>query len=748
MTQAPAKAPAMIEKEEPRLSEGTSAWLPSVRLLLGLSLAVLATVPVGCGQDDAAVNGAKTPSLGSPFSPSHRSPLTPPTGLEGIRKKLGLRTLAPETLRRSLQRVGDVQTAQALLSLVTGHGNLPDSGFGLRGEPGASGDVSEGGDAAASKTVWKDIGSGGLHDWRLYHKGLPVERVQIKEQREQGRSVFAQGNVPNRLAAALSSPWPDTLLPDDAEDFALSEATAKDAVAWRLNFHPWRLTSVEKVYVADESAFVPAYRIFVDSSADLPGRGPGFPLSVLLDARTGDVIEQTPVSFHVDGKALVFDENEVVNEQAGRKEIALPGLVAPGERLQHSLFGVYNCNLLSVSSACQQTAEGVAGDFRAVDFNSKSYDEVVAYHAMTKSMAWYRRVMALKPNPSAAWGAKYPGSRANFGISSDLTFNVYTRSRTDTKSGSTLDNAAYMPSNIEKGDQAKILVGTGWEEGQPGQTVRLLRYLGRDSDVVMHEFAHHVIYRTLRYVSDRTVGSIHEGTADYLTYAITNNNLLGESVVAVGDSLRAGNKTGTVEPYLVAKAHIQGEFWSSTLWDVRQTLGPWKQGIYIFDKIVWEAIDLLKQDADYYDFIAALSRSAEQFAKAEGRPVAALRNSMFNVFHKRGFLLAPNQEGTLPAMNPALAEGANYSAPPPAVTEEPVQEEEHRPWYQCGVVAGQGAHAGKTSASSTSWALVALLLLPLCAPLATHLANHGVKQAARLHRQGKEGNKVRHSVSE
>jgi hypothetical protein len=700
--------------------------LRSAKACMGIALCFatgLATL--GCGRDDSLVR-----SIGSTESSPPPVPWSqlPPTGLADLRKRLGLKALAPESLRRSLQSVSNVESVDGLLSLAGIAGPLP-AHSGLEGL--ALGDAGSESSKLTSaelgnthKTQWRDVGAGALHDWRLFHKGLPVERVQIKEQREFGRSVFAQGNVPRRLAAALNSPWPENPMPSDAEDFALSEGAARDAVAWRLNFHPWRTTAAERVYVADDEAFVPAFRVFVDESASLPGRGPGVPLSVLVDARTGEIIEQTALSFHVDGKALLYDENAVVNEESGRKDIVLPALQAPGDRLKHGLFNVYNCDQLDVSTNCVQSATGNAGDFRGIDFESKAYDEVVAYHAVTKSMGWYRKIMALKPNPSAAWGADYPGPRGNFGIAPGLSFNVYVRSRTKTPTGYTLDNAAYMPSSLGKGSQAKILIGTGWEEGQPGQTQRKLRYLGRDTDVVMHEFGHHIVYRTLRDVSGQG-GAIHEGTADYLTYAITGNNLLGESIVASGESLRAGNKTGTVDPYVGAKPHVAGEFWSSTLWEVRKAMGPWKNGFYVFDKIVWESIDLLKQDANYYDFISALSRATEQFAKSENRPVAPLRNTLFNIFHKRGFLLAPGANGALPGAAPALSE-TNYSAPlPPETTVSATSEEGDTPWYQCGVVAGVGKTKGSTS---TPWPLVALLLLPLCAPIATHLTTRSARR--------------------
>jgi hypothetical protein len=540
-------------------------------------------------------------------------------------------------VRRALKAVGEPLVAQDMLSLL---GRVGDSSRGFSGSLALD-------EEKGKTTAWQDLSQvqttelgSVLHDWRLYHKGLPVEHAQIKEQLEGGNAVFAQGNVPVSLLKTGTAPG-------STEAFAISKDSARDGAAWRLNFHPWRLSSASPVYLADEYAFIPAYRFTVDSDASLPGRGPAFPLSILVDGRTGEILEQVTMAFHVDGKALLFEENAVVDKDTGRKETVLPALAGTGERLGHALFNVYSCNKKEVTSECVQSAKGnPGGDFRGVEYESPNYDEVVAFHAVTKSMAWYRRLMAAKPNSSRAWGSNYPGPRSDFGIAAGLTLGVYVRSLTKSPSGYTLDNAAYMPSALAKGSQARILIGTGWEEGQAVEQKRILRYLGRDTDVVMHEFGHHMIYRTLRDVSGQG-GALHEGFADYFTYAITGNNRLGESIVSSGESLRSGNRPGKVDPYVNAKAHIAGEFWSSVMWELRQNLGPWKDGFFIFDKIVWESIDLFKEDAGYYDVISALARSAELFAASEGRSATDIKEAMFAVFYARGYIEEPTGNGIL-----------------------------------------------------------------------------------------------------
>jgi hypothetical protein len=539
-------------------------------------------------------------------------------------------------------------------------------------------------------------------------------------------TVFAQGNIPSPAVAASTRP--------EREAFVLDASRARDTVAWRLNFHPWRVSDVRKVYVAAEEGYVPAWRAYVADGADSPGRGPAVPLSVLLDDRSGVILSQTPMSIHVDGSALLFDENSVVDGGAGRKETVLPSLVEPGSRLTHKLFAVYSCGELPVTTKCAQTARGNAGDFTAIGEDSPQYDELVAYHAVTKSMTWYRKIMALTPSPNKSWGGSYPGTRSNFGIAGGLSLAVYVRAQAPAKrthasdTGYTPDNAAYMPSSFERGSQVRIVIGTGWEEGQPLTTGdgrrRILRYLGRDTDVVMHEFGHHIVYRSLRDVSGQG-GALHEGLADYFTYAMTGNRKLGESIVLQGESLRSGDKTGPVDPYVRQPAHIAGEYMSSVLWEIREELGPWKSGYHVFDKIVWEAIDLFKEDAVYYDVIAAIARSAEQFAKEEKRSAVALKEQIFKVFHARGFLEAPTGKGELPAATSAIGTTPIVRATSSGQALDGNDGSEDKPWYQCGVVAGVSASAGArgkggaqgAGGGGTPLAFLALLALPLLAPL-------------------------------
>ena len=82
-------------------------------------------------------------------------------------------------------------------------------------------------------------------------------------------------------------------------------------------------------------------------------------------------------------------------------------------------------------------------------------------------------------------------------------------------------NAQYIPFDGESGPY--IIIG-------PGKTGELTN-LATDSDVVSHEFGHHVVYSS---VTDIPSGSesliIHEGMADALTFYASGDNCLAESI--------------------------------------------------------------------------------------------------------------------------------------------------------------------------------------------------------------------------
>ena len=86
----------------------------------------------------------------------------------------------------------------------------------------------------------------------------------------------------------------------------------------------------------------------------------------------------------------------------------------------------------------------------------------------------------------------------------------------------TANTAVYLPQATTAG-QPSIVVGDGDN--------KLLQNLLTDSDVVGHQFGHHIIYATITRTSGESL-VLHEGIADFFTFARTGNACLGQSICA------------------------------------------------------------------------------------------------------------------------------------------------------------------------------------------------------------------------
>ncbi len=128
-----------------------------------------------------------------------------------------------------------------------------------------------------------------------------------------------------------------------------------------------------------------------------------------------------------------------------------------------------------------------------------------------------------------------------------------------------LNNAFYLPAQGTLA--AEVHLGRG--------DLISMRFLSRDADVVSHELAHHFIYQYIT-TSRGESGVIHEGTADYLAYAIQGDPRLGDTVVPNAPYLRTaliGEDKRFDDPEQNRAPHHLGQYWSALLWDLREKLG-------------------------------------------------------------------------------------------------------------------------------------------------------------------------------
>lgn len=136
----------------------------------------------------------------------------------------------------------------------------------------------------------------------------------------------------------------------------------------------------------------------------------------------------------------------------------------------------------------------------------------------------------------------------------------------------TTNNALYTPS-ADGSSSPTIKVGDG-----DGATLQNLAY---DSDVVSHEFGHHVIYQSITNIAGDSL-ILHEGLADFLAMSRTGDSCLGESICPSTSALcqvkskclRSADNTISYNDSTYSgfgsSAHLKGQLVSGLLWDLRK----------------------------------------------------------------------------------------------------------------------------------------------------------------------------------
>lgn len=179
----------------------------------------------------------------------------------------------------------------------------------------------------------------------------------------------------------------------------------------------------------------------------------------------------------------------------------------------------------------------------------------------------------------------------------DLDLNI-------TINGST-NNAIYKPSVSTNTGRPYIAISTG--DGT------VLQNLSFDSDVVSHEYGHHTLWRSLQTTYGETL-ILHEGLADFFTFAYQGDSCLGESVCPAnstfcwyqGQCLRSADNSITYKDptYSSIDPHLQGQLVSGLLWDFFD-----KQGISLTTvaQMTFEAVNYLSSNSGLVDLALALS---------------------------------------------------------------------------------------------------------------------------------------------
>ncbi|MEN9824816.1 MAG: hypothetical protein RI953_561 [Pseudomonadota bacterium] len=401
------------------------------------------------------------------------------------------------------------------------------------------------------------------------------------------------------------------------ESHALNSSQAKGLFAEHLRAGSWDLPQPEPVFRMTNESVESWWRLKFQNGKRV------FWLRE-EDGRWGE--EPAPV-LHATATAVLYRENSVASAATGLEEIALNELL-DASYLRNKFYRVLNCLGKRPSFLnCGNYARSLTGRY---DYppESKEYSEMVGYYSIQKAMEWHRGIQTdAQKNYFGDFGLKGP-------------IDVFVRAEVQ-------GGPSYAPfSQSLDSTNPVIYVSTGVEGRipEPGE----LANTTKDSDVFFHEFSHHIIYRSIvpstTYSQPR---ALQEGLADYFTYAITGNNLLGESIYGGTVPLRAGilNDALSADSFQPAESwdvYRAGELLSSIFWKLRGNLGDWKGNYKRIDKVVWDAIDLMPKLGTYYQFACAVLKQAASFEKSENLTAGTLTTPILQELAARQFFADAN----------------------------------------------------------------------------------------------------------
>lgn len=382
----------------------------------------------------------------------------------------------------------------------------------------------------------------------------------------------------NRLTMVRAA-IPDARLPvapPSAADFLpLSELGYRNAT------HPVKVLAVSAGFVA------PAWRFLTTAAAPAQRR------QLVLDAQTGAILSDESLAFDL-AAANIYERNPM---SGALTPVELPDLATTGY-LDGKYFAVY----APTNTDPRAAAPDLAFNFQPNDpAETLFFDQVQAYYAANRAMTYFRQELGYEPDA----------------IQIPVRINMLVDNRAD--------NAQYL--RPPQGPEIQVGKGNG-----------VLHDLVRDVDVIAHEFAHHVIYRTLQLATGES-GVLHEGTADYFAYAMAGDPYLAESIVAGGLYLRTAVQPDSerFDEWPQSRgAHTRGQLWSAVLWDLRSQLGP------AADRLVYESLNYLGKSSGIRDaFLGLINADRDLFPITPGKSGAGVfgvnKCTILNLAVKRGF---------------------------------------------------------------------------------------------------------------
>ncbi len=383
------------------------------------------------------------------------------------------------------------------------------------------------------------------------YKGIPLcHGYSVRSQELVGRQAMLIGEWP-KLANSLPAdqPWPSK----PVAVAALSQLNSEG----RLQIKDWK-----QCFAVVRERLSPAWKISIDLDG-LP-----FFAEVGVD---GNLDSLQPKFFS--NNAVARTRHYIKNPDDGVDQYVTLGKMAGNGILQNKYF-LTETNDVDRARVCSQ-------DFAFEDSDPR-FAESVAFTNASIMLDWLHE---------------------NMDYERDATSLIEVRVHETFVDGDT-NNAMFIPAESSSSGRDKIRLGNG--DGE------VLRNLPLDFDVTGHEMVHLYVYQTVTETTGESV-KLHEGLADFLTFAKTGDACLAESICPAdsgacfvpGSCLRTADQQLT---YAVLEtggsAHVRSQVISSLLWSLRAEVGE-----EIILDLVKTTIANLSKTSSYTEFLTTLIAS-------------------------------------------------------------------------------------------------------------------------------------------
>lgn len=407
------------------------------------------------------------------------------------------------------------------------------------------------------------IGGSPIEEFTFRYHETPICNTQVKATYTKDKSyLFMLGNIPEGITPEEDPP----LFPSvqNAFDLTKNSLIAQNEINRESQIHLQQHTAC---YWYQNHELIPAQNLKFKVNG----------IIWIAYANATEIFDFYPLAFHVTGKAKIYTDNP----KTGEIETSDIEVLGDGT-LTNQFFASYPQGTETIATSAE---------------NTFFYEPDTIEFEQTSVYAHANQMLDYFLGLGYTWqGPKPLRLKTNF-------------------AGGNLNNAFYVPGEISDSTSPEIIIGDS--DG------KILTNLAVDADVIYHELGHHIIFKNITNTRNESL-RLHEGLADFFTFAKTKNGCLGESIcpenstacVIKAQCLRAATDdlTFASTEYYRSEAHVQGQVVSGMLWDLKES-GAIELGLLA--QITFNSLDLLVSNSGYFHFIMALLYTDLDLANGE-----------------------------------------------------------------------------------------------------------------------------------